>query len=56
MCLGSLIGLSFLHHVENKYGWMDDLQFYVLLNSISVIWADGQLVMKCCVQWNSVYD
>ena len=27
-----------------QYGWMDDLQFYVLFNSISVIsgrWADG---------------
>ena len=33
-------------------GWMDDLQVYVLINSISVIsgrWAP--LIMKGCVQW-----
>ena len=35
-------------------GWIDDLQFYVLFNNISVI--SGQwMIMKGCVQWNSVY-
>ena len=35
-------------------GWMDDLRFYVLFNSISYqddVWT----IMKGCVQWNSVY-
>ena len=38
-----------------KHGWMDDLRFYVLFNSISVIsgrWADDN---ERLVQWNPVY-
>ena len=35
-------------------GWMDDLQFYALVNSIPVIsgrWADDN---EGCVQWNPI--
>ena len=36
-------------------GWMDDLQFYVLFNSISMIRDDGCVIMKGRVQCNPVY-
>ena len=39
--------------------WVDDLQFYVLFNSISVIlgqWADDNGIMEGCVQQNPVYS
>ena len=36
-------------------GWIDDLRFYVLFNSISVNQDDGRMIMKSCVQWNPVY-
>ena len=33
-------------------GWMDDLQIYVLINSMSVISGRlAPLIMKGCVQW-----
>ena len=36
-------------------GWLDDLQFYILFNSISVISDNGQMIMKGCVHWNPIY-
>ena len=41
----------------NKYwdGWLDDLRFYVLFNSISVISGRWRMIMKGCVQWNPFY-
>ena len=45
----------FFNEFFNKDGWMDDLRFYVLFNSISVISGDVWMIMKGCVQWNSVY-
>ena len=41
--------------INCKYRWMDDLRFYVPLNSISVI-SDGRVIMEGCMQWNSIYD
>ena len=35
-------------------GWMDG--FYVLFNSSLVILEQVCVIMKCCVQWNPVYD
>ena len=38
-------------------GWMDDMQFYVLFNSVSAIpgqWKDD-IIMKSGVQWDPVY-
>ena len=32
--------------------YMDDLRFYGLFNSISVISHDGRIILKGCVQWN----
>ena len=50
---------------NSQYRWMNDLRFYVLFNSTSVItpfWTvfqsyqdDGQVIMQVYVQWNSVY-
>ena len=37
-----------LRHFYNR--WMDDLRFYVLFNK-----DDAWMIMKGCVQWNSVY-
>ena len=34
---------------------MDDLQFYILFNSISVNQDDDGLIVKGCVQWNPVF-
>ena len=36
--------------------WMDELAFYVLFNSISVISDDGQMIMKGSVLWDTVYN
>ena len=36
-------------------GWMDDLQFNDLFNSISVIQDYERLIRKGLVQWNPVY-
>ena len=39
-------------------GWMDDLPFYILFNSISQIQSyqdDRWVIMKGCVQQNPVY-
>ena len=50
--LKSLFSLSpFQIQVE----WMDDLRFYALFNSISVIPGRWRMIMKGCVQWNPVY-
>ena len=54
--------LLLLMHAVNTFeimvnGWMDDLQFYVLFNSISVIsgqWADDNerlCALEPCLQW-----
>ena len=42
---------------QNYHKWMDDMRFYVLFNSISIIYNqdDGRLIMKGCVQWSSIY-
>ena len=46
---------QFNHLMANK--WMDDLQFYILFNSISDSSEDDErLIMKDCVQWNPVYS
>ena len=38
-----------------KDGWMDDLRFYVLFNSFSIIPGDdGRMIMKDFLQWNPV--
>ena len=36
-------------------GWMDGLQFYILLTLFQSYQDDGRLIMHGCVQWNSVY-
>ena len=36
--------------------WMDDLQFYVSFNSISVISGQRTDDNEGCVQWNPVYS
>ena len=43
-------------HLALRNGWVDDLRFYVLFNSISVI--SGQCLddnERLCANWNSVY-
>ena len=41
--------------IRRAIQWMDDLRFYVLFNSISVISGRCSDDLKGCVQWNSVY-
>ena len=37
-------------------GWVDDLRFYVLFNSVLVISGRcGKVIMKSLVQWKRVY-
>ena len=40
---------------KDQVRWMVDLHFYVLLNSISSYQDYVKMIMKGCVQWNSVY-
>ena len=40
-------------NVQNR--WMDDLRFYVLLTVFQSYQDDVWMIMKGCVQWNSVY-
>ena len=35
--------------------WMDDLRFYVLLTVFQSYQDDVGMIMRGCVQWNSVY-
>ena len=35
---------------------MDDLQFYILFNSIQLYQDKGCVIMKGYMQWNPVYD
>ena len=35
---------------------MDDLQFYILFNSISVISGPWVEIMKGCMKWNPVFS
>ena len=49
-----LLGISGLAFTQSL---MDDLRFYVLVNTISVISGNGWVIMKGSVQWNNqVYD
>ena len=49
--------LQYKPSLDCALGWIDDLRFYVLFNSISVIYQhDGLVIMKGCVQWNPLYN
>ena len=41
--------------MEDSNGWMDDLQFDILFNSILVISGQWPVIMKQCVKCNPVY-
>ena len=36
-------------------GWMDEMQFYVLFNSIQSYQDSARVVIKASVQWNLAY-
>ena len=40
---------------QKYYGWMQALQFYILLTVFQFDQDDGRVLMKGCTQWNLVY-
>ena len=58
LSLGNEKRKSRYHGLEQKEmsnKGMDDLRFFVLFNSVSVISGRWEVEMKGCVQWSSVY-
>ena len=49
MCYGEYSGIA----MDGR--WMDDMRFYVLFNSISVISGLWKVDNERLMQWNSVY-